>query len=368
MRILIISRSYYPLISPRSFRTTELAHQLAKDGHDITLMLPMADEERLQFAKKHGVKLISYGEVRYGDIDLKKGGRLTVLFKRGVRRLANLLFEYPDIQIMFLVSKSLRNHTQEYDLLISIAVPHPIHWGVAWSRTGNHKVGRTWVADCGDPFMGVTIDTFKKAFYFKYLEMMFCKKADYIAVPIEEAKKAYYAEYRSKIIVIPQGFDFSITDTLKNLYKTNNVPTFIYAGSFIPGARDPKKLLAFLAELKFDFKFIIFTRNAILIKPWLEKLGGKLEVHSFVPREEVLLEMSKADFLLNINNNTQVQSPSKLIDYYLAGRPVLSIYGNDDMADKILPFLKGDYTQSYRFEHMERYNIKQVAEQFYALG
>lgn len=364
MQILLISRSYYPVISPRSFRTTELAHQLVRNGHRVTLMLPDANADRLAYAQANGINLITFGQPSLQDIDVKNGNRWVLLIKRGVRRLLNLLFEFPDIQIMFLVSRALKKQKQSYDLLISIAVPHPIHWGVALAGNKNQRLAKKWIADCGDPFMGVTIDTFKKAFYFKYVEKWFCRKANLIAVPIEEARKAYYPEFHSKIVVIPQGFDFSVISSLRGKYEENAVPTFIYAGSFIPGARDPYKLFAFLEQLDFDFKFIIFSRKLGLIQPWIKKLDSKLEIRTVLPREEVLVEMAKADFLLNINNNTQVQSPSKLIDYYLAGRPVLSISGNDNMERTILPFLQGDYSNAYQFKDMERYNIENVAKQF----
>jgi hypothetical protein len=53
-KILIISRSFYPMNSPRSFRTTELAKEMASNGHDITLLLPYNNQsqEGMTFAKK----------------------------------------------------------------------------------------------------------------------------------------------------------------------------------------------------------------------------------------------------------------------------------------------------------------------------
>jgi hypothetical protein len=35
-KILIVSRSFYPMNSPRSFRTTELVKEFARQGHMIT--------------------------------------------------------------------------------------------------------------------------------------------------------------------------------------------------------------------------------------------------------------------------------------------------------------------------------------------
>jgi len=36
-KILIVSNAFYPEISPRSFRTTELAKELSRQGHKDTL-------------------------------------------------------------------------------------------------------------------------------------------------------------------------------------------------------------------------------------------------------------------------------------------------------------------------------------------
>ena len=74
-------------------------------------------------------------------------------------------------------------HETGYDLLISVAVPYPIHWGIARIRTKGNKMGKIWVADCGDPYYGCKTDSFKKMFYFKYIEKWFCRKTDYISVP-----------------------------------------------------------------------------------------------------------------------------------------------------------------------------------------
>src|SRR5699024_12169166 len=65
------------------------------------------------------------------------------------------LFEYPDIELLFKVKKALREESG-FDLLISIAVPHPIHWGTAWAWRKENPIAKTWVADCGDPYMGQT--------------------------------------------------------------------------------------------------------------------------------------------------------------------------------------------------------------------
>jgi len=56
----------------------------------------------------------------------------------------------------------------KYDLLISIAVPYPIHWGVAavWAKDKSKNLAPNWIADCGDPYCFQENDTFKPPFYF----------------------------------------------------------------------------------------------------------------------------------------------------------------------------------------------------------
>src|SRR5699024_6823793 len=148
--------------------------------------------------------------------------------------------------------KRKKKDKEYYDLLISIAVPHTIHWGVAAIWKKHNNLAKTWFADCGDPFMGQENDIFKYPFYFKYSEKWFCRKADYITVPTEASIKAYYSEFHHKIRIIPQGFKFEDIHVEENTYA-NPVPTFAYAGGFIPGRRDPTEFLNFLINLKKEY-------------------------------------------------------------------------------------------------------------------
>ena len=70
------------------------------------------------------------------------------------------------------------------------------------------------------------------------------------------------------------------------------------------------------------------------------------------------------DFLVNLDNGTHLNTPSKLIDYGLADRPILNINPLNPEKEIIMQFLAGDYSNQKRIENLERYNIKQVASQF----
>ena len=162
-RFLIVSRSFYPTVSPRSFRATELAKEFARLGHRVKVITSFKDGvDYGQLAESFGVTFKNFGQE--GFKMLGQGGKWQGnFFVKAVNRVLLMLFEFPDIQIMQLVARSLREE-HGYDLLISVAVPYPVHWGVAWARTSKHHIAGTWVADCGDPYMGDRRDTVRQLF------------------------------------------------------------------------------------------------------------------------------------------------------------------------------------------------------------
>ena len=162
-----------------------------------------------------------------------------------------------------------------------------------------------------------------------------------LTVPTEGAIEAYYPEFRPKIKVIPQGFDFSITETEK-LYVENPVPTFAYAGSLAyKGVRCPFPILEYMKSVKQDFCFHIFSGSVNgILSDYKSSYGEKLIVHEKLDRTLLLNELKKMDFLINFDNGTARQLPSKLIDYALTGRPILNIYPLKPNFDLINQFLE----------------------------
>ena len=363
--ILIVSRSFYPMKSPRSFRTTELVKEFARQGHNVTLLTLKNDEDHIPFEEKFGVTIKDFGPLKFPNVEPNGEDRFLHRLKWISQRISEILFEYPDIELVYRVKKALKNESG-YDLLISIAVPHPVHWGVATARKANHRIAKVWAADCGDPYMGFNTDQFKKPFYFKYAEKFFCRKADYIAVPLEEAKDGYYQEFRNKIKVIPQGFNFEEIqiDPKTTTTTTNGEVVFGYAGNLWGGGRNPDELLDYLTSLEQEFKFIIYTRNINPVKPYLQKAGDRIILKDYIPRKQLLQELSRMDFLINLENASSRQAPSKLIDYYLVGRPVLSVPSKGLDINIVDQFLNKDYSNKYEFKNMDKYRIENVCSKF----
>lgn len=367
--ILIVTHGFFPEQSPRAFRATELAKELRRQGHQLTVMAPYRDGTA-KFLNDSAIAFKSLGPLKWKISNLADLGLIGRLYNKAVNRLLPLLFEYPMMELYFKIRKALKAEPVQYDLLISVAVPYPIHWGVAsvWNAQGADNPAKVWVADCGDPYMGRENDTFYPPFYFGWIEKWFCRKADYLTVPTSNSYKGYYPEFHPKIKVIPQGFRFEEVATVPHHGQPGKI-LFGYGGAFIPGMRDPRELLDFLTGLPLDFQyeFHIYTTQWHLVEPYLTQ-NPRIFLHAPIPRLALLKQLSGFDFVVNFGNSGTAQTPSKLIDYAIIGKPILQVdTGAFDKA-MVSQFLAGNYSQALVVKNPDQYRIENVARQFLALA
>lgn len=364
-KILIVSHLIFPAQLPRAHRATELALELARQGHNVTLCAVIGNYDYSRFELEYGIKVKNLGKLFFSNVN-SDGVKKENLIMRVLRKLLHRMIEFPEIELMFKIPRIIKTEAR-FDLLISIAKPYPIHWGCALSKTKYRKsFPDKWIADCGDPYMGHGGAENKKPFYFSYVEKWFCRLADFIVIPFEGAKEGYYKEFWYKIRVIPQGFRFD-NIILSNNQVKHEIPHFAYSGIFDRKIRNPSNFLHYLSSIEKDFKFVIYTPDDDLLKPFQKILGTKIDIRSYIPREKLLYELSKMDFLVNFENKTKVHLPSKLIDYALVKRPILSISADRLQEEIITEFLNGDYHRQLIINNVERFNISEVAKQFLSL-
>ena len=363
MKIVIVAAKIFPTSTPRAIRATELAKQLAKMGHDVSLYAVLDGYDYSEFEATYKLHVKPIKTRFYVS---KKKSFVRKIFDRITLFMFHYLFEYPNIELMFQVKKAICQE-RDVDYLITIAYPHPIHWG---AERAKKKMGTGfpafWASDCGDPFWGDPIK--KHPFYFKQIERKWSIATDAIVVPIPSAKNAYLPEAQSKINVIPQGFDFSDV-VIKKGSTDNPYPIFAYSGVIYPGQRDPSSFLDYLSTLDKKFKIVIYTQQNQFYSKYIELLGEKIELRQYVPRTRLIYELSCMDFLINLTNPSSVQSPSKLIDYYLTGRPIIDVSTPFSEHDLINDALNGVFHENkYSSIDMEQYNIVNVAKQFVELA
>ena len=362
MKIVYITKSFYPNQSARALRATELSKQFVKMGHEVTVYTVAGMTDYSDYYEKTGVH-VRVVPTKWIVGALKKS-KIRLFFIRLLSVLFNKITEFPNIEFLSIVPKLLASE-KDVDLLITSAVPFEIHFGAAKAKKemGN-TFPRVWISDCGDPFMGN--DVSKPFFWFKYLELQWGKMTDYVTIPLKEAAKAYYPNVQDKLRVIPQGIDFSSVK-IKEGFTRNTIPHFAYTGTIFPGYRDLTSLLEYLCTIPDDFRFYVYTKSPKTIECFRNRLNEKLILKGYIPREELIYQLSQMDFLINLCNQSTVQSPSKLIDYGLSTRPILDISTPFMEIDDFKSFMKGDYSNAHKIENIQQYNIKTIAEKFLAL-
>lgn len=396
MNILITSYYYYPELTPRAFRTHELVKEFLRCGHDVTLFLPKKQCYQTHVEQQHRLRIIYVNEIN-GLQKRKKGSCIDINKDvpgpnnrtAGIsffRMLKNIMPEktkqqikdfrewkakyfYPLHKKAFIrpLSNALAKEQETYDFIISIGLPVEVHVGTAMGIMKNKKLRKipVTIADYGDPFSRGNIFP-----GYQLVDFFIAKVFRHITVPTEIAVSAYTRfKHKKKIHVIPQGFNLSDYEVVG--YTPNDVPTFAYAGCFYLDIRNPALLFDYLKTIEKPFKFVIYTiressdTNKIIHK-YKPDFGDKLQIVYNTPRKRLIKMLSKMDFLINIKNSTQNQLPSKLIDYAIAGRPILSISPTNFDQSVFEQFIKGNY-ENQKIIELGQHDIKVLTKSFLKL-
>jgi len=380
-KILIVSYFYPPENTPRAFRTYELARELSKTNR-ITVMLPVMHGRTNNC--KENIDVIS---VKPGFLfarsdkwrrtvspgfskEIAGNKKKTVLSV--VKQCARFVYgqlcpENRYMEYFLTVFFELLKKRHQYDGIISIGLPFSTHLGVRMATVYRKSISPILIADYGDPFSGNA----HHSFVWATIEKWVLKGFSYISIPHSKALQTYLKfkdEYSIKII--PQGFDFNEVKLSEKV--ENAVITFGYAGVLYKQLREPTPFLNYLSlNTDFKFKFIVYTRmdhgdTRQILASFETVLKDKLELRQAIPRLEVIYELSKMDFLVNIENKNEVQSPSKLIDYALTKRPIISFGENSFKEDEFVAFTQKDYSRAVKI-NLDDYDIRTVARKFNSL-
>src|SRR5690348_12544417 len=107
VKILIVSKSFYPENSPRSFRASELAKEFSRQGHIVTVMTPREAKVHDEFESRYGLSILDMGKPAWKPVSLNHSG-VSLMLLRIVRRFLNLFFQYPDIELAGMVARKLK--------------------------------------------------------------------------------------------------------------------------------------------------------------------------------------------------------------------------------------------------------------------
>jgi glycosyltransferase involved in cell wall biosynthesis len=187
------------------------------------------------------------------------------------------------------------------------------------------------------------------------------KKADRIisvSKPIiGEFITRYKSEKRDKFIVIPNGYDEEDFNGLNLDMSLNNSRfTILYNGT-IYGKRSPQKIQQALDDIimsqmiprnKIKLKFVgqIGNEHKGIVAYYMERYNDVIEFRDYVPHEESLSELCKANALLLIideGKGSEGIYTGKIFEYIRTGKPIIGVVP-DGVARELIETTKTGYT------------------------
>lgn len=218
---------------------------------------------------------------------------------------------------------------KKYDRVICIT--NPFSSALTGYILKKLKIVKRLHIDAGDPYSTHRRHKNEKFHSLRqYIEKLVCKNVDDFVIPLKETL-IDFPFLEKNFRVIPQIFSDKMASF--NYYFDSNEVNILYAGRFYDKFRKPDHLFEALNKLlieKVYLKFHFFgieglnnnQRNTLKRFPLLNQ---QFIENKTIDRECLLDVMSRADILINIENDGLNQIPSKVIDYKLSKSLVYNI-------------------------------------------
>lgn len=340
---MVISYWYYPENVARAFHVKGIVSSLIQEGYHVDLIIPRnnmyqeIDARESDNITVHQVKpgILLHKEKNRWDVNknILNNSQSNFLIK-GLKKLYDVLV-WPDRTVEWAINayryvKKNKLHINS-EAMVTVGLPVSTHiTGHLLKKDASHL---KWIADYGDPFSYNPDREIRK--YDKFLESKILKNVDSIVIPTENAVDCYtnLGVNRSKIHVIPQLFEEQQGESSYKIDKEKF--NIMYAGSFYRGIRSPVEFIhgLVLASKKNPKLHFHYFGNVNALEEFLEMEGLDIKtipitVNTFKDRSEIISIMKNMDLLINLNNKSTSQIPSKIIDYLYADTRILNVGSN----------------------------------------
>lgn len=355
MKILIITYSYTPDLTPRAFRWSALAQQFSLLGHEVHVLcaarLSQEAAESDDGVKVHRVqdwllnasRRVTPASASAGTTNSPPSSprhKLTAMLRKLARAVWRATY-WPDFACGWIipataVARQLCTH-HDFDWVISVS--HPFTGHVVGHRARTHAGQAKWLVDIGDPFhlMSEPAPNNQRIYWRlnRFVENRILTNADAVCVTTESTRQMYRAHFAipaEKIRLAPPLLSLPALPPGAPPSK-RPVLRLVFVGTLYRKLRSPGYLLAcFEALLSVipDRQLELHLYGAV--NDCAEELAAcpvqvrrSLFVHGMVSRTHVHDAMLNADILVNIGNDSTSQLASKVIEYMAVGRPILNL-------------------------------------------
>jgi len=391
LKILILTPSFAPLIHPRAHRWTAITRHWASLGHEVHVVcarLPGEKDEqhkgnlhihRTGYASLHELLFGWLGKTRekgrVGQLPGKPGKTMIWATKAYHFLWQNLYF--PDDAVLWQRSAFQKAvellEKNSFDRLITVSLPFSSHM-VGW-KLKRHFPTIHWLADIGDPFSLQAKPLNNWRLRSLKWEKKVLETADATVVTTPATRELYASEFGDKAVekmrVVPP-----LLDPPWNEKSTPSVLDGVlrlgYFGAFYAGVREPHLLFGLYDDLLIQGRdFELHWYGNVPAEAW-KKIETRpfFKVHGFQSRETAREAMTRMDVLINVGNSTTWQLPSKVVEYYASGKPVLhlAVVKSDafeqffegtgrlisDLSEKVFAKEADTYTERFEVEAISR--------------
>ncbi len=366
MRILIILSQYHPALNPNVYRWSAIAEHWTTQGCEVhvlsTVRRGISNKALWNDIIIHRAGQNSLLDWAYNLMSIKhrrgEAGGDKIPIKGNLRQFLELMMDWswrlvywPDGSCLWYFPGKKKAaqliENQKFDAVISVGLPFTAHLiGMYCKKQFPHV---KWLMDIEDPFSFVTEIFINNKFLYSKINHAIEKKAlrlsDKVAVTVDSAKNKYIKFFpfvADKIKVIPPVY--SLPDASQSIELALDKIHIGYFGSFYYPIRKPDTLLEIFKKISLKhniYTLHFFGEIAPVFQPVFDKYKNlDIRLHGLVPRSMITTAMNAMDFLVNVGNSTDYHLPSKSIDYYISGKPIINLYNSDQ--DPILHFF-ADY-------------------------
>lgn len=349
MRILIVTHSFPPDLTPRAFRLAAIAEELVKLGHEVHVLCATTSDtpyEGQAIVHRVADPILGRRVQRPGAADAAGTPHPR---RSGMQQMKTLLIglwrkvywpDYAGGWVLPAIAAARRLHEgRQFDWVLTTS--HPFSGHVVWLRAGRNVPATGWLVDIGDPYSQMVDPApYNRVLYgalSRWIEGQVLRRADSISVTTDATRALYEAGFppsQGKLSVI--GPLLSLPAAPARTRPRSEETHIVFVGTLYRTIRNPTYFLdAFMAlrAARPDRTYRLhFYGAANDCQDILARYAGDgaLVVHGLVERVEVTRAMADADAVLNIGNHSKSQLGSKVIEYMAMGRPIINVTSLED--------------------------------------
>lgn len=398
MHIVFLLDSYFPHRNP-SANCADIYIQKLKQNYDISIISPSTTINSALSHKFGGVE-IYYITNYWNSLRCWCNYHISVGKNVGLYKFILLIVRIYGLFLSFflfptrfawLVKKYVNclesiNKVKKIDAIFSVSDPICTH--LAAQKMKREYPDIQWITYTTDPFTYSERNKKKsKRLRQKYMIM---EKSIYAESDLNIFTQELY-NFNLKVFDIPHAnnlafpyvlSDFTESKSLDHKILPHKKPVFLYAGALMRKIRHPEFALSILSNLEdYDVSFYTAGDCGDILQKYQSE---NIHINSLIPREKYIhMINNEADFLINIGNTNDLQSPSKFLELISTGKPLVNFYkkrdsnyemaeryplginigeNDEDPVNKLLMFCKENLGKKLSFDELKKIFPENVLE------